>query len=1542
MAQQIINVGTSENAHNGDILRTAFIKTNENFSEIYSALGGTFTPSSLVNGEYSLILSPTGTLELNNEISIYSTTSGNDINHVIETTNKLTVQVGDASWLFAEDGTLTAPGGNVALTANEGVNGLVGLNGTNVTVDTENARWTFTSDGTLIVPEVLPTSFLAVLDGEHMIQGSAIAPGPGQSLWQFQVEFQLGLDGTVQTMMDNPFPNPSNPGYVTGHTFRYTEADHGIPGYVFDIALDNVVFTGGVHWTANVSVTPAPEYPTTIQSAAAIKFTAGEHRLIFGLDGSLKIDGQAVGGSNVNLGNWEFINNQLVNNGGSGCMIQASEFAGAGLTIRTGANNNWNDWQFNQDGSLYLPNDLKIIPNGGFTSIGKRVESIFDDGVTQSVDAVYANLKISSSAAILEAVADPDGPNNEQLGRVTAHNSGVVLQSTVSTLAGEIGTSVNINGGGVMISSGDGVVNGSVLVDASGFSINNSGYLHVIGNTVALKAGENASTNIVAGESLELIEDSYLAQEMLFHVTEVEWESSIAPAVSPWAGLNSYDAYPIIMQYMPWSGGGLPPPSNIAPIAKTAKDAYELWQDAIAAQKVKVVVGPKTWEFSGTGDLTFPDGSSQDTAFTGTGNIQFRNDSMNDVNGITITNAGQTTASTASIAIPANGLDSAVSINNDGQSWSFDTDGKITLPNIFPKSFSAVFDDAHFTGDLTLTGNAWTASVDILLDGAGSIDIQTTFGSEWLGNPGYVNDMRFEFTEADHGIPGYILTLRIWGIQEIDPGVYTANLAMEGGNPTPVSFASASSIRLMAADSSYVFGANGELSVPGAIRKYGGLYLNSSGSASYSSTVLVNGEAGSVILRTDDGTSNKSLVFDVDGETSFPGRLNFSDGSTLGDNILTGAVDSDLGLEVKRTITVSDVAAAGSTTGTLIVDISANDDIIVVSPGWEINAGTEIAPQWMTVTGITFNPDNTAIEITVDGFEFEPGNTYTFKNPVPESNIWVIRSQTGGILGPGGAIITNETAPLGEGTYRELAIELPTPDGLNEQRWVFANNGDFTAPGDIFAGSFLGQSLDITDAGIIASTYAGDLQTLHVAGAVGKGLSLAVDGGLTSWLLKPNGTLTLPQYNRIESVGSNATISLNGVASNESIIELATRVDGETITSVFEMHPAFGIGLTSVRDVNITAGYDYATIKWDLWQGAEAVWVNVRDQDEQISGVTRPWSGMPSYEAYPVLMNYNHVGPELPPASNLAPIADAAKDAYDTWQEEQAAIKVIVMAKDKTWTFGNNGTLTLPNSGSIKSTDVTIKSVSPTNPLTTKDWVFDGIGRITFPNNTVQTTAFTGSATSLVGGVHSVTVDSGLGTLMVPEGAYIFGNNAIVGSLKAGDESTAPGLIIQAANSKSLFIQTFDDDSFSTWKFDKDGKLVFPDNTVQTTAYSPGAKGQWTVTTGTNTYSFTVDAGATYVMWVRGTTDNGVISWNATVTITNANLPAVGTSGAYVYTGGGTMLDFTAVPDRITTPASGGISRLATILGAPSTEFNFGINNASGNPVTVYYGYTKI
>jgi hypothetical protein len=97
----------------------------------------------------------------------------------------------------------------------------------------------------------------------------------------------------------------------------------------------------------------------------------------------------------------------------------------------------------------------------------------------------------------------------------------------------------------------------------------------------------------------------------------------------------------------------------------------------------------------------------------------------------------------------------------------------------------------------------------------------------------------------------------------------------------------------------------------------------------------------------------------------------------------------------------------------------------------------------------------------------------------------------------------------------------------------------------------------------------------------------------------------------------------------------------------------------------------------------------------------------------------------------------------------------------------------------------------------------------------------------------------------------------------------------------------------------------------------------------------------TYVMWVKGNIPNGIITWNATLSISNTNVPAIGHQYAWNYTGGGTPISLTAIPDQIRGTA-GVISTDATYAGSTSNRFDFGISNTTGANQTVYYGYTKI
>jgi hypothetical protein len=121
-------------------------------------------------------------------------------------------------------------------------------------------------------------------------------------------------------------------------------------------------------------------------------------------------------------------------------------------------------------------------------------------------------------------------------------------------------------------------------------------------------------------------------------------------------------------------------------------------------------------------------------------------------------------------------------------------------------------------------------------------------------------------------------------------------------------------------------------------------------------------------------------------------------------------------------------------------------------------------------------------------------------------------------------------------------------------------------------------------------------------------------------------------------------------------------------------------------------------------------------------------------------------------------------------------------------------------------------------------------------------------------------------------------------------------------------------------------------------AISP-VTGSWTLSAGTNTVSFTVPAGESYVMWVNGNISNGIVNWNATVTLSNNNVPVIGVQYGWYYLAGNALV-LTSMPSQIVGTA-GSISTSAP-AGSNTNTFTFGITNNSGSPQTVYYGYVKI
>jgi hypothetical protein len=340
----------------------------------------------------------------------------------------------------------------------------------------------------------------------------------------------------------------------------------------------------------------------------------------------------------------------------------------------------------------------------------------------------------------------------------------------------------------------------------------------------------------------------------------------------------------------------------------------------------------------------------------------------------------------------------------------------------------------------------------------------------------------------------------------------------------------------------------------------------------------------------------------------------------------------------------------------------------------------------------------------------------------------------------------------------------------------------------------------------------------------------------------------------------------------------------------------------------------------------------------------------------------------------------------------------VVIATDNenhSWTFDRDGDLTLPRgTGKINASvsDGIGLQVEATLDFEIKVndgqgganiWSFAG-NDITFPDGTVQTTAYTGVIADIVNntsaeirvGSNSYEVEfigrvsNGFGdapgaTLTVTEiingtitdGMTIYGNGlpeegwtlTFSSDIMEPQGSGGPGnYLLNGANyltpsqsfNNSVFVDT------KVWSFGLDGVLTLPeggdikDHTgVSQTANR--AEGEWSIPPGTNQVGFEVPPNGTYTMWVRANIPNGILVWNATATVTNANVPAIGQQFAWNYTDGGSPLILTSLPNQIRGTA-GAISTDGTYAGTTSNRFVFDITNNTQAPQTVYWGYTKV
>jgi hypothetical protein len=224
------------------------------------------------------------------------------------------------------------------------------------------------------------------------------------------------------------------------------------------------------------------------------------------------------------------------------------------------------------------------------------------------------------------------------------------------------------------------------------------------------------------------------------------------------------------------------------------------------------------------------------------------------------------------------------------------------------------------------------------------------------------------------------------------------------------------------------------------------------------------------------------------------------------------------------------------------------------------------------------------------------------------------------------------------------------------------------------------------------------------------------------------------------------------------------------------------------------------------------------------------------------------------------------------------------------------------------------------------------IGNISITGNVTGTSA----NVQLVAGAYTWNFDN-TGNLTLPSsGDLVFNANTTLTSISNGNITIDPngtGQLIVTAITPAQFGNTLS----VTGNISTSGRFV--GNGSALTSVATQSSGSWTLATGTNTVSLTVPINGTYSIWVRGNIPNGIITYTATVVVTNTNVPVLGTSYGWYYAAGNALV-LTAIPAQIV----GTLNNISSAVVSTTTAnvFTFGITNNSGTSQTVYYGWTQI
>lgn len=164
-----------------------------------------------------------------------------------------------------------------------------------------------------------------------------------------------------------------------------------------------------------------------------------------------------------------------------------------------------------------------------------------------------------------------------------------------------------------------------------------------------------------------------------------------------------------------------------------------------------------------------------------------------------------------------------------------------------------------------------------------------------------------------------------------------------------------------------------------------------------------------------------------------------------------------------------------------------------------------------------------------------------------------------------------------------------------------------------------------------------------------------------------------------------------------------------------------------------------------------------------------------------------------------------------------------------------------------------------------------------------------------------------------------------------------------AAGNVSINGETLSNVAFSGAYADLTGKPTLFSGSYNDLTNKPNivekTTGSWTLAAGANTVSLTVPINGAYSIWVNGNIPNGIVTYTATVVVTNTNVPAIGSSYGWYYADGNALV-LTAIPNQVVGTANN-IST-STVATTTANVFTFGITNNSGSDQVVNWGYSKL